>query len=137
MEKSNKYGKKGESHSNDLQHAVLVILFYIVMAFVVYGSADRRHKRKHTNTHTHTPTAQHQYLPTPIEKDVDPVIMSEMRAFEHIEEITKMGIRTVGSTANREGLPGVYSSRNQRSSKRSPRESDVDIEVQHVSDPFI
>ncbi len=39
VEKSNKYEKKAESHSNDLQNAVLVILFYIVMAFVVKATA--------------------------------------------------------------------------------------------------
>ena len=55
VKKSNKYDKKGESHSNDLQNAVLVILFYIVMAFVVYGKRRNR-RRINVNTHTHTHT---------------------------------------------------------------------------------
>ena len=89
------------------------------------------------NTHTlHTRTAQHQYLPTPIGKNVDPVIMSEMRAFEHIEEITKMGIRTVGSDANEKAAPEYIQRQIREAAKGSPRESEVDIEVQHVSGSF-
>lgn len=113
---SQKYYTKLGSPENNLFHAVLVIFFYALMATLVY--------------------AQHQYLPTPIEKSVDPTIMSEMRAFEHIEAITNMGIRVVGSDANEKAAPEYIQTQIREAAKGSPRESQVDIEIQHVSGSF-
>jgi len=95
----------------------LYAAFYVVLCVAVY--------------------AQHQYLPeVKTDGDTEPTVFSEERAWIHIEEITGLGVRTVGSDANEKLTPAYIVDAIRDAAKGAPFEDRVDIDIQRPSGSF-